>query len=464
MKKLVILLIICCLFICPIIAMSGCSGMSSTPSEISKNYENVAKGYGVDAKKGGAGDTATFTFKSEKTFNSIVLKESGNNITDYELYADGEMFYKSDFIGKYKYSSHKTITANSVTLKVVACDKEWSIKGFEAYNVTKTAKDDFGVMSYLLVDRAYALTQESAELMSHTTQFNLFGSLYLDKDGHLHFQDYFIDGVSVEGRKVLAGAVENVRKYNPKAEIVFTILGNLDITGDGLNTQGRHSKAMGGNSKTLINECLEVLQEYGLDGISFDYEYPHTIKAHNIYGKFLEKLKKAMPEGKKLSAAFSLWNLTVTGCFPLSKLKYLDSIEMMTYDGFDERGNHASFYQMCANAMSKLKCKGIDMSKVHLGLPFYSRPADRAAYWGDYAGASQKLGIWGNSIVEDINVDGKVYQQLCYYNGRQMIYDKTCYALDIGVGGVMIWHFSCDTTDEELSLYGAIGEAIAARK
>ena len=462
MKRFLILILICCLAVCPLLAMSGCS-MSSTPNEISKNYENVAKGYGVDAKKGGEGDSITFSFGADKTFNSIVLKEKGDNITNYELYANGEMFYKSDFIGKYKYCSHKTITASSVTLKVVACDGQWSVKDIEAYNINGTAKQGFDVMSYLLVDRAYTLTEESASLMGYTTEFNLFGSVYLDKDGHLHFQDYLIDGKSVEGKEVLRKAAENVRKYNPTAKITYTILGNLDIMGDGLDTQDRHSKAMGDNADTLVKECLDVMKEYGFEGISFDYEYPHTYKAHNIYGKFLEKLKKAMPDDKKLSAAFSLWNLTVIGCFPLKKLDYVDSIELMTYDGFDERGNHASFYEMCADAIYQLKSKGVDMSKVHLGLPFYSRPADCAAYWGVYAHASKNLGVWGNSIIEEINVDGKVYQQTCYYNGRQMIYDKTCYALDVGLGGVMIWHFSCDTTDSELSLYGAIGEAIATR-
>ena len=170
------------------------------------------------------------------------------------------------------------------------------------------------------------------------------------------------------------------------------------------------------------------MEEYGFDGVSFDYEYPYTRKSNQIYGNFLEKLKAAMPEGKKLSAALSLWNISGFNGFPVKKLDCLDSIE---------RGNHSAFYEMCANAIYQLKSKGVDMSKVHLGLPFYSRPADKAAYWGDYAQASKKLGKWGNSLVEEINVDGKVYQQVCYYNGRQMIYDKTCYALDIGLGGVL---------------------------
>ena len=101
MKKLLAVILILCVFVSLIMAMTGCS-MNSTPSRISKNYPNLAKGYKADVKKGGEGDSATFTFDSAKTFNSIVFKENGSNIIDYELYADGEMFYKSDFIGKYK--------------------------------------------------------------------------------------------------------------------------------------------------------------------------------------------------------------------------------------------------------------------------------------------------------------------------------------------------------------------------
>lgn len=463
MKKVFVLILICLVVVCPVLLLSGCT-MSATPEEIADKFVDVAKGYVATATKGGRGDSVTFEMQSEKTFNSVVLKEKGDKITDYELYVDGKMIYKSDFIGKYKYCSFPAVTAKSITLKVVGCDGSWNVTDFEAYNITKTAKEDFEVMSYLIVDRALKLTEDQTALMKYTTQFNLFGSVYYDKEGHLHFQDFLIDGKSVPGRTALAQAIEIVHKYNPSAKIVYTVLGNLDVNGDGLNVEKRSDQAMGKHYDTLIKECIDVMQEFGLDGIAFDYESPHNPISHGIYGKFLERLKKAMPQGKTLSAAFGLWHLTVVGCFPFDKLKYVDSIEFMAYDGFDERGNHAAFYTMCADAIDQLQRKGINMSKVHWGLPFYSRPSDQAEYWGDYVSAAQKLGVWGNSFTEEITVNGKTYEETLYYNGRQMIYDKTCYAMDMGLGGVMIWHFTCDTTNEELSLYGAINEAIISRK
>ncbi len=75
----------------------------------------------------------------------------------------------------------------------------------------------------------------------------------------------------------------------------------MDITGDGLDTADRHSKAMGDNADTLIKECLEVMKEYGCDGISFDYEYPLYAQVKSNIRQFLEKLKAAMPDGKNLA-------------------------------------------------------------------------------------------------------------------------------------------------------------------
>ena len=52
-----------------------------------------------------------------------------------------------------------------------------------------------------------------------------------------------------------------------------------------------------------------------------------------------------------------------------------------------------------------------------------------------------------------------------YYNSYQMIYDKVTYCIDQGIGGVMVWHYSCDAPwDSGLSLWRAIYEAVESRK
>ena len=264
---------------------------------------------------------------------------------------------------------------------------------------------------------------------------------------------------------MLSKAIENIRAYAPHASILITILGNLDITGDSLSLQQRHKSAMKENKSALINSCKEIIAKYNLDGISFDYEFPTTRKDNKIYASFLEKLKSELPQGKYLTAAMSMWNLGGLKGFSIKKLSCLDRLELMAYDGFDSKGDHSSFYEMCANALYKLQKRGADLSKINLGLPFYGRPKDKANYSAAYATFSNQLGKWGNKITVLIQPkDNKEYSALCYFNGRQMIYDKTCYAIDIGAGGVMTWHYSCDTQDDELSLLASIGKALASRK
>ena len=137
----------------------------------------------------------------------------------------------------------------------------------------------------------------------------------------------------------------------------------------------------------------------------------------------------------------------------------------MSYDMFDERGNHAAFYTSAYEVVDKLIDKGLDLKKFNLGVPYYSRPVNADPYWGNYYDVADKLSPFENSYVEAYtDINGVSHPALLnYYNGRQMIYDKTAYAMDAGLGGIMIWHFGTDSFDPELSLTNTIAKAIAAR-
>ena len=46
-----------------------------------------------------------------------------------------------------------------------------------------------------------------------------------------------------------------------------------------------------------------------------------------------------------------------------------------------------------------------------------------------------------------------------YVNSYQMVSDKTAFAIDAGLGGIMVWHYSCDLPyDNQYSLFRAISE------
>ncbi len=466
-KKVVVLCTLCVLIMLSLaFVFSGCSLKIGTPKYITDNYENLAENASFVHNSVSQGGDATLKMNGNKTFNTIALSEKSNVVSSFEIYVNNDMIYKSDRIGNFRYCAlSKTYTADQINIKVTGCDEEnWELYTPQVYLIDNTSKQDFEVMSYIYTAKALQLKEEDKKIIGTTTQFNIFSSLYLLADGSVYFKPHILaDGRELDGKEAFRQAIAKIREFNPRASIVATVLGSEDFVNDGLDQEKRHNTAMTKHKDKLIENIVQIIKDYSLDGIAFDYEYPHNLITNNNYASFLKKLKLAMPEGKQLNCAFSLWNLTVFGTFPHSKLKYVDNIELMTYDGFDEYGDHSSFYSMCAEALAKLEKSGVDLSKVNLGLPFYSRPIDMAGYWGNYYDVAEKLGIYGNKLVQTIEADGKIYEQLCYYNSRQLIYDKTAYALDKGIGGVMIWHYGCDTKDENLSLYGAIAQAISDR-
>ena len=461
MKSKLLIAVICAAILFPLI-LTGCA--DKTPEAISSRFENLAEGGKFVKSEGKAGESAVFELGGQKTFNTLVLKEKGDSITKFRLYADGaaEPFYGNDFVDGYRYCSFGEVTASEIRIEVQAAEGEWKLAAVEAY-LAAGVPDGFEVMSYIHADAAYSLTAEQAVIARNVTDFNLFGAIYLNKDGGLELTEYEINGEVLSGEEVLREAVKVLKGVRPDATVVATVLGNKDF-GDGLAVNERHGSAMGENGDKLIANINALIQKTGLDGISFDYEYPRTIKDFNIYAKFAEKLKSAMPAGKRLTAALALWNISLT-FMQAKELEPFDRIEMMAYDMFDKRGNHSTFYDSAYEIVKQLDKKGVDLKKVNLGLPFYSRPVNADSYWGNYYDVADKLGRYDNTYVEAYtDLDGKEHPELAnYYNGRQMIYDKTSYAIDCGLGGVMIWHFGTDSFDPDLSLINEINAAITAR-
>ena len=456
-KFLYILTVVLAVFTCAC-TFTACS--DKTPDAISSQYDNVADGGKFVSDSGAAGDSAVFDFGKKVLINTVVLKEKGGNITSFRIYVDGsdKPVYGNDYVNGYRYCTFAAVETTKLRIEVLEADGNWKLTALEAYLILKDTSD-FEVMSYINADTAYKMTQGQAELAAYVTQFNVFGCAYFDADGELVLVDYDLDGNTVKGSEVLQGAIENVRKANPAATVVVTVLGNRDF-GDGMTTTERHNSAMGEYSSVLTGNLLALIDEYGLDGISFDYEYPEKKKDFETFSDYIASLDKALGD-KLLTAAISEWNIGLN-VYSAEDLQPLDAIEVMAYDLFDERGNHSSFYSSCYQTLKNLEKKDVDLSKVNLGLPFYSRPENKDSYWGSYNNIADKMSAYENAIKEDyVTMEGTERTAvLNYYNGRQLIYDKTRYAIDCGAGGVMIWHFGCDSEDLELSLLRQISAAI----
>lgn len=490
MKTLVSLILIAILVVSLVaLVLAGCE--TKTPSEIADNYQDLAAAGEFQSDSGGQGDFAEFSFGKEITFNTLILRESGSKITQFSLFKDDEdePFYSSDLIEAYRVCSFEPITASKVRIRADKCDKKWSLKSLEAYYIDKKAGDDFRIMGYITVDSLCMPVLDADEGMeggsygdqdggideSYTavfetvTQFNLISGVYFTGAGEIVYKD--IASHEGSGEEDFEYALAKLRRMAPSAEIVVTVLANDNaLCDDGYaDTISRHNAAMGANAATLTKNLLELIDRWGVDGISFDYEYPSSSEDYRTYGEYLISLRKALDEkygGKKLlTAAIADWCMGKR-TFKREYMDALDQIEVMAYDLFDERGYHSTFYKACYQIVENCRKNGADMSKVHLGVPYYSRPVNQDSFWGNYKVVSSVLPPSNVYTFPEpyTDLDGNSGSAPNYFNDRQMIYDKTSYAIDMGLGGMMIWHMACDDTQNlEKSLTGAMKQAIEDR-
>ncbi len=469
MKKFVSVLCIAVLAATFAVALVGCSP-SETPPEIADNYTDLAAGGEFVSDSGDKGESAVFDFGKEVEINTLVLREKGSKIRSFALYADDETqpFYVSDVVEDYRVCSFAPRKLSQVKIEVTDCTKGWKLSSAEAYLIDKQPASDFRIMGYVTVESLIdgSLSDDYAEVMGYVTQFNLISSVYLDGNGELHFKDVTGEG---NGEQDFDAALASLRGFMSAGDtVVVTVLGNKDFVGDGFSTTiDRHNAAMGDHGSVLIDNILAFIQDKGVDGISFDYEYPRSSKDFSNYGNFLLDLRSALDErfdgSKLLTAAIADWNMGAN-TFTKEYMAALDQIEVMAYDLFDGNGYHSAFYNTAYRIIDNCKANGADLAKINLGLPFYSRPVNKDEFWGMYNEVAGKLdpsGVFDYGSY--VNLDGSKGSALNYFNGPQLIYDKTSYAIDMGVGGVMIWHMAYDTADAATSLTHSIADAIADR-
>ena len=162
---------------------------------------------------------------------------------------------------------------------MLSCEKLWQMKSVEAYNISGTdPEDDFRIMGYVTVESAVAMGEEHNANLDAATHLNLIGNIYFTSVSDIVFDDITLkSGEKMDGEEAFALAVEKMREANPDGKLIVTFLGNKDLTGDGLEIEDRHNEAMGEHKDKLIAGIVAVVKKYSLDGVSFDYEYPHKL-------------------------------------------------------------------------------------------------------------------------------------------------------------------------------------------
>jgi GH18 family chitinase len=179
-------------------------------------------------------------------------------------------------------------------------------------------------------------------------------------------------------------------------------------------------------AQALTAYCLDNQ----LDGADLDWEFPQDERENRAYVALLAAIRRAFaPHGLQVSVALNAWQETGPELY-----RAVDRIHVMSYD---HEGRHATFERSVADIQAFL-ARGAPPEKLLLGMPFYGRGVDERSRTLTYAEIVHRY-----RPAPEVNEAGGVY-----FNGIATIQQKTHYALEQRLGGVMIWELGQDTGDE----------------
>ncbi|MDX1693582.1 MAG: glycosyl hydrolase family 18 protein [Ketobacteraceae bacterium] len=194
-----------------------------------------------------------------------------------------------------------------------------------------------------------------------------------------------------------------------------------------------------GYRNNFVNQVVNFVNQYNLDGVDIDWEYPDGWEVPH-YRTLMQQLSQAMhSRGKLLTAAVTATDFP--GSVDGAVINSVDFLNLMVYD----LGEPHSTYSAAQNALNHWKYnEGLPKDKAVLGVPFYSHKN-----WVSYRDVIARYGKWAAQVDNAGGLD---------YNGQPTIRAKSELAL-MEAGGVMFWEISQDTRDET-SLMGTIWEVV----
>ncbi len=190
--------------------------------------------------------------------------------------------------------------------------------------------------------------------------------------------------------------------------------------------------------RRLVKETMAFVQEYKLDGVELDWEYPVIGESAQNYEALVIALNGQLAPRQKLfsAAVHGAWtsfqgtefsNGVSTRC-----LNAFDWITVMSYDLYGTQ--HAPLWY-ADTSIEFWANRGMPREKIILGMPLYARPSwkqyrelvaeSRGNAWRDYTPGAP-LESW--------------------YNGLATLKEKTRMAL-LNAGGVMLFDVHEDTAD-----------------
>ncbi len=181
----------------------------------------------------------------------------------------------------------------------------------------------------------------------------------------------------------------------------------------------------------FVGECVTLCLEKGFDGIDLDWEHPRNDTENRGYAQLLVDLKRAfVPRKLRLSAALAGWQNPGEEAY-----KAVDFLHLMAYDHDGPR--HSTLEHAQGDTEAFLE-RGVPASKIRLGIPFYGRSMRKPSTEASY----QELCRRYRPRAADNEAGG------FFFNGPDLVSQKTRFAREKKLSGVMIWDLGQDAEGE----------------
>lgn len=284
--------------------------------------------------------------------------------------------------------------------------------------------------------------------------------------------------------------LERIRGIHPDIRMVLSVGG----WGAGGFSEAASSEA---GRELFAETAVELVERYGLDGLDVDWEYPCIgvagIAASErdrenftlLLAKVREVLDNRCGDGRILSIAGG-GDRYYTRCTQLDRaVQYLDYVQLMSYDlrgGFTvQTGHHANLYGNRADLSGSSTDEGVKAyleagvprEKLIIGAAFYSRiwkkvpdvnhglmqmAGTTGGYGPDFACLKEEYidkngftRFWDDEAKAPFLFDGSSFIS---YDDERSVAEKIEYVKKQGLGGIMYWEHSCDTSHTLLRVMG----------
>lgn len=277
--------------------------------------------------------------------------------------------------------------------------------------------------------------------------------------------------------------IPQFRDWNPALRVVLSV-GGWGAGGFSLMSRTEEGR------RAFAESCRKAVEEYHLDGIDIDWEYPCSDQAEidcdssdkQNYTKLLQALRDALGMNRIVSTAVGAGDYFPENTEMDKVAEIVDYVQLMTYDmrnGFTHQAGHHASLSASRSDTSNTNTRyivelfhnaGVPYNKLVVGAAFYCRHYTGAANVNNGLLQEASAGMYGpnyDGLTEEFRREhnyteywDKDAEAAYLWNGEtfisfespEAIRRKCEYVKEKGMLGVMYWEHSADHTRELLTV------------